>query len=67
MKKHRPIKHAHRKALIAEKKARGKYSKPHLPKGHVSPIWYKNKCHAVLCRSGFCPCWANDTKYCRPR
>lgn len=31
MKKHRPVKHAHRKAMIAEKKAKGKYSRSHLP------------------------------------
>ena len=31
MKKHKTIKHAHRKALIAEKKAKGKYSRVHVP------------------------------------
>jgi hypothetical protein len=31
MKKHKPVKHAHRKSMIANKKAKGKYSKVHLP------------------------------------
>ncbi len=46
MKKHRPIKHAHRKAMIAQKKAKGKYSRPHLPK----PL----TCLNIHC----CECWA---------
>ena len=32
MKKHKTTKHAHRKALISQRKAKGKYSKTHLPK-----------------------------------
>lgn len=54
MKKHIPIKHAHRKAMIAEKKARGKYSRSHLPK--------MNKCTDLW--SPCDTCWANGTKFC---
>lgn len=32
MKKHRPVKHAHRRAMIAERKSRGRYSRCDLPK-----------------------------------
>ena len=56
MKKHRPVKHAHRRAMIAQKKAKGKYSKVHLPFGGL----YGPSC------SGYgiqCPCWGHK-KYC---
>ena len=32
MKKRRPVKHAHRKAMIAQRKAKSKFSKCYLPK-----------------------------------
>ena len=44
MKKHRPIKHAHRKAMIAQKKAKGKYSRSHLPKPLTCPNIPHYKC-----------------------
>lgn len=47
MKKHRPVKHAHRRAMIAEKKSKGKYSRCHLP-------------NSWTCHYGFCSnCWAS--------
>lgn len=50
-------KHAHRKAMIAEKKAKGKYSRVDLPKGFDDPIHY--------CLTQYCSrCWANGTHFC---
>lgn len=43
-------KHAHRKAMIAEKKSKGKYSHPHLPTPEV--------CQYMSCYK----CWANPSK-----
>lgn len=56
MKKHRPVKHAHRKAMIAEKKAKGKYSRVDLSKGFglIRCNWE----HDCSC------CWADVTLFC---
>lgn len=56
MKKHRPVKHAHRKAMIAQKKANGKYSRIDLPKEFIP----NHICWAQDCSC----CWADGTHFC---
>jgi len=51
MKKHRPVKHAHRKAIIAQRKAKGKYSKVHLPNSYT--------CHYICIQKNCKGCWAS--------
>lgn len=53
MKKHKPVKHAHRKAMIAEKKSKGKYSIVHMPGGSNY-----GSCYGIRC-----PCWGHK-KHC---
>ena len=50
MKKRKPVKHAHRKAMISQKKASGRYSRPHLPKSEIC------NCICSLTHCDFC--WA---------
>lgn len=40
MKKHRPVKHAHRKSMISQKKSKGKYSRCDLPKRKTCASMY---------------------------
>ena len=51
MKKQRPIKHTHRKAMIAQRKSKGKYSRQDLPKPEscfrikwCEKCWANKKC-----------------------
>lgn len=62
MKKHRPVKHAHRKAMIAEKKAKGKYSRVDLPKGFWHIVIVLSWCHDCDCDCDCC--WADGTHFC---
>lgn len=62
MKKHRPVKHAHRKAMIAEKKAKGRYSRCDLPKRETCASMYCLDCWAFSVNRRWKTCvksWCN--------
>ena len=64
MKKHRQIKHVHRKAMTSQKLAKGKFSKCHLPKEKtiLDSCGIYNSCFFCFICSY---CWANGKSDCR--
>lgn len=65
MKKHKPLKHAHRKMLMADKKAKGTYSRKDIPKPYTclnTSCYYTEFCWAESRKNCLLP-WCNTETY----